>query len=150
VALANRLLPAPRGGRTRRAGRCGATAGSRYTRCLNVVEATLAQVRAALDLDGSIGGDRRGRRPRPRVAAALAAAGHRRWRGPREEEQQVTVLPASLAKGLEYDHVDRRGAGGDRVGRSRGGLNRLYVVLTRAVCRAWPWCTPSPSPRPLT
>ncbi len=47
---------------------------------------------------------------------------------------RVTVLPATLAKGLEFDHVvvvepDRIVAAEPR------GLNRLYVVLTRAVSR---------------
>jgi DNA helicase IV len=47
---------------------------------------------------------------------------------------RVTLLPASLAKGMEYDHVivvepAAIAAAGER------GLNRLYVVLTRAVSR---------------
>ncbi|MCK9929485.1 AAA family ATPase [Frankia sp. Mgl5] len=47
----------------------------------------------------------------------------------------VTVVPASLAKGLEFDHVvlvDPASVAGSGPG-SVQGLRRLYVVLTRAV-----------------
>jgi DNA helicase IV len=50
------------------------------------------------------------------------------------EAHPLTVVPVSLAKGLEFDHVvvvepARIAAGGER------GLQRLYVALTRAVSR---------------
>ena len=54
---------------------------------------------------------------------------------PVEFEVQLDVVPASLAKGLEFDHVVLLepaaivGAEPDRV----TGLRRLYVCLTRAV-----------------
>jgi hypothetical protein len=50
------------------------------------------------------------------------------------ESQQLTVVPVTLAKGLEFDQVivvepDRIATGEAR------GLHRLYVALTRAVSR---------------
>jgi superfamily I DNA/RNA helicase len=54
---------------------------------------------------------------------------------PTEFEVQLDVVPASLAKGLEFDHVVLVEPAGivdgeaDRV----TGLRRLYVCLTRAV-----------------
>ncbi|MYR60177.1 ATP-binding domain-containing protein, partial [Streptomyces sp. SID625] len=47
---------------------------------------------------------------------------------------RVTVLPAGLAKGLEYDHVVAVEPAAIAEAEDRG-LNRLYVVLTRAVSR---------------
>jgi len=49
-------------------------------------------------------------------------------------DSRVTVLPASLAKGLEYDHVIVVEPA-DIVAAEPRGLARLYVVLTRAVSR---------------
>jgi len=52
----------------------------------------------------------------------------------REEESRLTLVPVTLAKGLEYDHVilvePSRIATGEAY-----GLRRLYVALTRAVSR---------------
>ncbi|WP_258040249.1 glycosyltransferase, partial [Streptomyces sp. SM9] len=47
---------------------------------------------------------------------------------------RVTVLPASAAKGLEYDHVIAVEPA-EIVRAEPRGLHRLYVVLTRAVSR---------------
>jgi DNA helicase IV len=47
-------------------------------------------------------------------------------------EQRISVIPASLAKGLEYDHVVALEPA-DIVAAEPRGLARLYVVLTRAV-----------------
>ncbi|GGY95247.1 DNA helicase [Streptomyces poonensis] len=73
----------------------------------------------------------------PVLAEALDAAGIGHL-GPGEEttrETRLTLVPASLAKGLEYDYVvlDEPGAvvGGEPD--ERTGLRRLYVALTRAV-----------------
>jgi DNA helicase IV len=49
-------------------------------------------------------------------------------------DARVSVVPASLAKGLEYDHVIVVEPA-DIVAAEDRGLNRLYVVLTRAVSR---------------
>jgi hypothetical protein len=51
-----------------------------------------------------------------------------------ESEARVTVLPATLAKGLEYDHVIVVEPA-EIVESEVRGLHRLYVVLTRAVSR---------------
>lgn len=98
--------------------------------------AVVAACRAALDHEGSIGliaAD-------PQVAAlgaALTAAGLP-YLPPGEEtsaRSRLTLVPASLAKGLEYDYVVLAepaaivAAEPDR----RTGLRRLYVTLTRAV-----------------
>ncbi|GAA3809003.1 AAA family ATPase [Sphaerisporangium flaviroseum] len=47
-------------------------------------------------------------------------------------EQRISVVPASLAKGMEYDHVVVVEPA-DIVEAEARGLARLYVVLTRAV-----------------
>ncbi|WBQ08045.1 HelD family protein [Kribbella sp. CA-293567] len=51
-----------------------------------------------------------------------------------EGDGRVAVVPASLAKGLEYDHVIVIEPAAIIDAEPRG-LNRLYVVLTRAVSR---------------
>ncbi|WP_329000623.1 AAA family ATPase [Kribbella sp. NBC_00709] len=53
---------------------------------------------------------------------------------PADGDGRVAVVPASLAKGLEYDHVIAVEPA-DIVASEPRGLNRLYVVLTRAVSR---------------
>ncbi|PKT71145.1 AAA family ATPase [Streptomyces populi] len=73
----------------------------------------------------------------PVLAEALTAAG-RTYLGPGEEttaETRLTLVPASLAKGLEYDYVvlDEPRAVVDGEPDGRTGLRRLYVALTRAV-----------------
>ncbi|MER6355070.1 UvrD-helicase domain-containing protein [Streptomyces sp. NPDC001634] len=73
----------------------------------------------------------------PALAEALTAAGIGHL-GPGEEttqETRLTLVPASLAKGLEYDYVvlDEPQAVVDGEPDERAGLRRLYVTLTRAV-----------------
>ncbi|MGW0330434.1 HelD family protein [Streptomyces sp. NPDC003011] len=73
----------------------------------------------------------------PALAKALAAAGLGHL-APGEEtthETRLTLVPASLAKGLEYDYVvlDEPQAIVDGEPDERTGLRRLYVTLTRAV-----------------
>ncbi|CAM5469790.1 HelD family protein [Streptomyces purpurascens] len=73
----------------------------------------------------------------PELARALAEAGIP-YLGPGEEttqETRLTLVPASLAKGLEYDYVvlDEPQAVVDGEPDERTGLRRLYVALTRAV-----------------
>jgi DNA helicase IV len=71
----------------------------------------------------------------PAVTAALAAAGipHARLEGAATSEQ-ITVVPVTLAKGLEFDQVIVVEPGQIAAAESRG-LHRLYVALTRAVSR---------------
>ncbi|MFF2124968.1 HelD family protein [Streptomyces olivochromogenes] len=73
----------------------------------------------------------------PALTEALTAAGLT-YLGPGEEttaETRLTLVPASLAKGLEYDYVvlDEPQAVVDGEPDERTGLRRLYVALTRAV-----------------
>ncbi|MEW2130752.1 UvrD-helicase domain-containing protein [Streptomyces sp. NPDC005435] len=73
----------------------------------------------------------------PALAQALTAAGIG-FLAPGEEttrETRLTLVPASLAKGLEYDYVvlDEPQAVVDGEPDERTGLRRLYVSLTRAV-----------------
>ncbi|MFD9790260.1 HelD family protein [Streptomyces sp. NPDC059070] len=96
----------------------------------------LAACREALGHEGSIGliaADAR----IPALAGALTAAGLA-FLDPGEEttaESRLTLVPASLAKGLEYDYVvlDEPAAVVDGEPDERTGLRRLYVALTRAV-----------------
>nr|WP_202553533.1 UvrD-helicase domain-containing protein [Streptomyces sp. SID4936] len=98
--------------------------------------AVLAACEASLAQEGSIGliaADAR----IPALAQTLTAAGHA-YLSPGEEttaESRLTLVPASLAKGLEYDYVvlDEPAAVVDGEPDERTGLRRLYVALTRAV-----------------
>jgi len=66
------------------------------------------------------------------VAAALAAAGIPTATPESDVDARVTVLPATVVKGLEFDHVVVVEPA-EIVEAEARGLNRLYVVLTRAV-----------------
>ncbi|MFI7297403.1 HelD family protein [Streptomyces sp. NPDC050121] len=73
----------------------------------------------------------------PALTEALTAAGLAHL-SPGEETTakiRLTLVPASLAKGLEYDYVvlDEPQAVVDAEPDERTGLRRLYVALTRAV-----------------
>ncbi|TXS55712.1 HelD family protein [Streptomyces sp. t39] len=73
----------------------------------------------------------------PALSEALAVAGMA-YLSPGEEttaESRLTLVPASLAKGLEYDYVvlDEPSAIVAGEPDERTGLRRLYVALTRAV-----------------
>ncbi|WP_406353123.1 HelD family protein [Streptomyces sp. NBC_00658] len=73
----------------------------------------------------------------PALAEALTEAGIT-YLAPGEEttlDTRLTLVPASLAKGLEYDYVvlDEPQAVVDGEPDERTGLRRLYVALTRAV-----------------
>ena len=132
VALANRLLErldvdVPAGRSLRRDGelRVREVAGQ-------VDGAVVDAVREALGREGSVGvvaADQ----DVERVRAALAAAGAEAA-GPQEVGARVTVVPATLVKGLEYDHVVAVEPAAIAEAEARG-LHRLYVVLTRAVSR---------------
>ncbi|WP_442810761.1 HelD family protein [Streptomyces sp. NBC_01232] len=98
--------------------------------------AVVAACRDSLAHEGSIGliaADAR----IPVLADALLAAGLP-YLSPGEEttaKSRLTLVPASLAKGLEYDYVvlDEPAAIVDGEPDERTGLRRLYVCLTRAV-----------------
>ncbi|MFJ8183457.1 HelD family protein [Streptomyces sp. NPDC096105] len=97
-----------------------------------VPNAVVAAVREALEREGSVG-----------VVAADADVPllRRAWAeaeveaaGPETPEERVSVVPASVVKGLEYDHVVAVEPAAIAEAEERG-LHRLYVVLTRAVSR---------------
>ncbi|MEV5506329.1 HelD family protein [Streptomyces orinoci] len=98
--------------------------------------AVVAACRAALRREGSVGliaADAR----IPALAAALAADGLPHL-APGEEttaDARLTLVPATLAKGLEYDYVvlDEPAEIVSAEPDERTGLRRLYVALTRAV-----------------
>ncbi|MFD9970340.1 HelD family protein [Streptomyces sp. NPDC059011] len=100
----------------------------------DVAAATVSSVRAALDREGSvavIAADD--------AVAATSAALHRAGIETATAEEvgtaaRVTVLPATVVKGLEYDHVVVVEPAAIAESEPRG-LHRLYVVVTRAVSR---------------
>ncbi|KUN69928.1 AAA family ATPase [Streptomyces canus] len=89
-------------------------------------------VRESLAHEGSVGvvvADADVERVRQALyAAGIAAA------GPDELGARVSVVPAGVVKGLEYDHVVAVEPAAIAEAEERG-LHRLYVVLTRAVSR---------------
>ncbi|MGK4582474.1 HelD family protein [Kitasatospora sp. HPMI-4] len=101
-----------------------------------LVPAVVESCRKALDREGSTGliaADAR----IPLLAEALTEAGLP-FLDPGTEtsaEARLTLVPASLAKGLEYDYVvlDEPAAVVAGEPDERTGLRRLYVALTRAV-----------------
>ncbi len=101
-----------------------------------LVDRVVEACRAALDHEGSTGliaADAR----IPLFEQALTAAGLA-YLTPGAEttaEARLTLVPASLAKGLEYDYVvlDEPAAVVAGEPDERTGLRRLYVALTRAV-----------------
>ncbi|WP_418953069.1 HelD family protein [Streptomyces katrae] len=136
IAYASRLLPSISPG-------LAAVSSVRETPGSLVVTPTpdltasvLDACRAALAHEGSIGliaADAR----IPELAEALRAA-ELPYLAPGEEttaQARLTLVPASLAKGLEYDYVvlDEPAAIVSGEPDERTGLRRLYVCLTRAV-----------------
>ncbi len=99
-------------------------------------EAVVEACRRALGKEGSTGLIAADARV-PLLAEALTAAGLA-YLAPGSEtsaEARLTLVPASLAKGLEYDYVvlDEPAAVVAGEPDERTGLRRLYVALTRAV-----------------
>ncbi|URM90856.1 AAA family ATPase [Streptomyces sp. MRC013] len=134
VDLANRLLGAlrvdvPPARAVRRDGEVAVRAVT------DLDAAVVDAVRAALGREGSVGviaADAACGRLRDALAAAGVATGH-----PGEvaaDAPRTTVVPAGLAKGLEYDHVVLAEPAAVAETGPRGP-NRLYVALTRAVSR---------------
>ncbi|WP_260610607.1 AAA family ATPase [Streptomyces sp. WAC06614] len=139
IAYASRLLPAISPGLAA-VESVRETPGSLVVREVadpaELTDAVLAACREALVHEGSIGLIAADARV-PALAAALTAAGLP-FLAPGEEttaESRLTLVPASLAKGLEYDYVvlDEPAAVVDGEPDARTGLRRLYVCLTRAV-----------------
>ena len=85
--------------------------------------------------------------PQVRVlASALDAAGMEH--GAPGADARLTLVPVTLAKGLEFDHVIVVEPA--RIARAEArGLQRLYVALTRAVSRLTVlYAEPLPAPLP--
>jgi DNA helicase IV len=130
VALANRLLPQLASG-VEPAASIRRAAGSLAIRPDADCTSVTAAVREALEREGSIAV----------IAADASVDGLAELLGAARLEAtltgdspRVTVVPASLAKGLEYDQVIVVEPA-DVVAAEPRGLHRLYVVLTRAVSR---------------
>ncbi|GLX18943.1 HelD family protein [Streptomyces sp. WAC07149] len=136
IAYASRLLPAISPGLAAVSSVREAPGSLTVTPSTDLTADVLAACRASLAHEGSVGliaADAR----IPVLAEALAEAGLA-YLAPGEEttaESRLTLVPASLAKGLEYDYVvlDEPAAIVDGEPDERTGLRRLYVCLTRAV-----------------
>lgn len=92
--------------------------------------AVAGAVGAALEREGSLAVIAERGRVRE-MRAALEAAGVEAGE-PTSPGARVTVVPADLAKGLEYDHVVLAEPA-EIAGSGPRGLHQLYVALTRAV-----------------
>lgn len=138
IAYASRLLPsiAPGLAEVRSVRESPGSLSVREVARDTLDEAVVAACRAALAHEGSTGlivADAR----LPRLGKALEAAGLA-YLSPGEEttaESRLTLVTASLAKGLEYDYVvlDEPAAVVEGEPDEPTGLRRLYVALTRAV-----------------
>ncbi|WP_395361834.1 HelD family protein [Streptomyces sp. YH02] len=126
VDLANRLLPhlgadVPAGRSVRKDGEVTVV---RTTARPGLPGATAEAVREALAAEGSVGVITADGLLGP-VAEAVRGCG---------AGERVTVLPATVVKGLEFDHVVVVEPAAIVAAEARGP-NRLYVALTRAVSR---------------
>ncbi|MEY9948742.1 AAA family ATPase [Kitasatospora sp. GAS1066B] len=138
IGYASRLLPAIAPGLTP-ATSIRDTAGAlsiRQAEPDSQVEAVLRACREALAHEGSTGliaAD--ARLPLFEQALAEAGLGYLTPGTETTAEARLTLVPASLAKGLEYDYVvlDEPAAVVAGEPDRRTGLRRLYVALTRAV-----------------
>ncbi|MGP3951718.1 HelD family protein [Streptomyces sp. 7N604] len=142
IAYASRLLPAIAPGLAE-ASSVRESPGSLEIRQVapgDLDPAVLAACGEVLAREGSVGliaADAR----IPALTEALGGAGIAHL-APGEETSaavRLTLVPASLAKGLEYDYVvvDEPAAVVDAEPDERTGLRRLYVALTRAVSGLW-------------
>ncbi|MCB5168210.1 AAA family ATPase [Streptomyces bambusae] len=139
IAYASRLLPAIAPGLAAVSSvreTPGSLVVSSVASSEDLTPAVVAACRDALRHEGSIGliaADAR----IPGLAEALSAAGlpHLSPGSETTADSRLTLVPASLAKGLEYDYVvlDEPCAIVDGEPDERTGLRRLYVALTRAV-----------------
>ncbi|MEV4533143.1 AAA family ATPase [Asanoa sp. NPDC049518] len=133
VAFANRLLPAlavdvPAARSLRHDG------GLTIEHVADLAAATVDEVRDALRHDGSVGVITADAAVDGLRAALTKAGIENATADDVESEARVTVVPASVVKGLEYDHVVVVEPAAIVAAEPRG-LHRLYVVLTRAVSR---------------
>ncbi|MGW9372688.1 HelD family protein [Streptomyces xanthophaeus] len=136
IAYASRLLPSISPGLAPVSSVRETPGSLRIEESTDLTASVVAACRAALAHEGSTGliaADAR----IPELAQALRAA-ELAYLEPGEEttaDSRLTLVPASLAKGLEYDYVvlDEPAAVVEGEPDERTGLRRLYVCLTRAV-----------------
>ncbi|MFD6230016.1 HelD family protein [Streptomyces sp. NPDC060232] len=136
IAYASRLLPEISPGLAPVSSVRETPGSLRVTPTDDLTASVVEACRESLAHEGSIGliaADAR----IPALAEALLAA-DLPYLSPGEEttaRSRLTLVPASLAKGLEYDYVvlDEPAAIVDGEPDERTGLRRLYVCLTRAV-----------------
>ncbi|PJE97797.1 AAA family ATPase [Streptomyces carminius] len=154
IAYASRLLPHIAPGLSEATSVRDAP-GSLRVRAVGAAEldgAVVAACREALEREGSVGLIAADARV-PALAAALDAAGqaHVSPGAETDDGARLTLVPATLAKGLEYDHVvlDEPAAVVAGEPDERTGLRRLYVALTRAVS-GLAVVHAAPLPRPLS
>ncbi|MFD8979396.1 HelD family protein [Streptomyces sp. NPDC059564] len=136
IAYASRLLPAISPGLVPVSSVRETPGSLAITESADLTADVVAACRDSLAHEGSIGLIAADARV-PVLAEALAAAGLP-YLAPGEEttaQARLTLVPASLAKGLEYDYVvlDEPSAIVDGEPDEVTGLRRLYVCLTRAV-----------------
>jgi DNA helicase IV len=136
IAYASRLLPAIAPGLNEATSVRDSPGDFSVERVTELDAAVIAACHAALRNEGSVGliaADAR----IPALTDALAQAGlsHLAPGDETSAEARLTLVPATLAKGLEYDYVvlDEPAAVVDGEPDERTGLRRLYVALTRAV-----------------
>lgn len=136
IAFAARLLPTIAPGQAPPTSIRGGNDGLDVRRVEDLVAAVLPAVRAALDRPGSVGlvvADLQV----DAIGTALAAArvAYIRIGDPGDVNARLDLVPASLAKGLEFDHVVLVEPAAIVAAEpdERTGLRRLYVCLTRAV-----------------
>ena len=136
IAYAARLLPTIAPGLAPPTSIRTAVGGLVVQRVADVVAAAVGAVRTGLALPGSVGLVVPGTLVN-QVGATLDAAGlaHTMLGAEDDVDARLDLVPAALAKGLEFDHVVVlepadivRGEADERT-----GLRRLYVCLTRAV-----------------
>ncbi|MEU9109740.1 AAA family ATPase [Streptomyces xanthophaeus] len=136
IAYASRLLPSISPGLAPVSSVRETPGSLRIEESADLTASVVAACRAALAHEGSTGLIAADARV-PELAQALRAA-ELAYLEPGEEtraESRLTLVPASLAKGLEYDYVvlDEPAAVVEGEPDERTGLRRLYVCLTRAV-----------------
>ncbi|MGB9378189.1 MAG: AAA family ATPase, partial [Mycobacteriales bacterium] len=133
VALTNRMLPHIAPGAAPVESLRGGHDALRFARADATVPEAVRQVRNVVAFEGSVGVIAADATV-PELMGALGAAGIPAAMVGTESSERVSLVPASLAKGLEFDSVIVVEPA-DIVEAEVAGLRRVYVALTRAVTR---------------
>ena len=139
IAFANRLLPHLAVGLEPASSVRSAAGGLQVVAADDAAQAAAAEAVRALAEEGSIGVIAADTEVAAVAAALTGLDAAHVVLGTDDEDRdedstRITVVPATLAKGLEYDHVVVAEPAAIAAAEPRG-LRRLYVVLTRAVSR---------------